>query len=144
METKISCNLCSVLLTVENKAKRTQRCVQCYRNGENERRKLYRLNNRQKTLEQNRLYKSRYNERYPDKVKNVKQHQKEQYICGCGEVICNSSTTQHEKSRRHTIHNELITWSNPKGVDYNQKQKEFDDVCEERRKKIEFDKSQIY
>ena len=141
------CNICSILLTEENLAKRTQRCKPCHQAIEQIRHKKYYDNNTEQLNKKCKLYRENNVEKIKEQLKQyreknvekIKKHQKEQYLCGCGEIICNSSTTQHQKSKRHTIHSELMTWSKPKG-DYKQKESEFIDVCEARRKKIELDK----
>ena len=100
METKIKCcNLCAVLLTSENLAKRTQRCIPCHSASEKERHKKYRDNNIEKCLKKGKEYREKHKEYYSELSKT-------KYQCECGSIISNGSTSIHKKCARH------IAWVN--------------------------------
>ena len=104
-----SCNICSIKLTVDNKAKRNQRCLECHSNIEKERGKIYREAHREENkekckqyrkahLEERKAYTKEYNEVHKEEIKAKKS---EKIECECGEMICKSSKAKHKISSGH-------------------------------------------
>ncbi len=93
------CNLCAILLTEENLAKRTQRCKPCHKAVESTRHKKYHEDNLEKCHLKNKEYREKHKEYY-------KEYNKEKYQCHCGSIITNGSSTRHNKCPRH------VAWAN--------------------------------